>query len=55
LLFRARTLEEAATVHDLLGDRDAAAGSLRLALEEYERKGSVVGSERLRAQLDAMA
>jgi DNA-binding SARP family transcriptional activator len=55
LLFRARTLEDAATVHDLLGDRDGAVKALRLALDAYERKGSVVGSERLRAQLDARA
>jgi tetratricopeptide (TPR) repeat protein len=55
LLFRARTLEEAATVRDLLGDRDGAANALRLALDAYEQKGSVVGSERLRAQLDARA
>jgi ATP/maltotriose-dependent transcriptional regulator MalT len=55
LLFRARTLEDAATVHDLLGDREGAVRALRLALDESERKGSVVGSERLRAQLDATA
>jgi DNA-binding SARP family transcriptional activator len=55
LLFRAKALEEAATVHDLLGDRDGAVRALRRALDEYERKGSVVGSERLRAQLDATA
>jgi hypothetical protein len=55
LLFRAKTLEEAATVHDLLGDRAGAVRALRLALDEYERKGSVAGSERLRAQLEATA
>lgn len=55
LLFRAITLESDATVHDLLGDREGAVGALRLALDEYERKGSVVGSERLRAELDARA
>ena len=55
LLFRARTLEDAATVHDLLGDRDGEVKALRQALGEYERKGSVAGSERLRAQLDATA
>src|SRR5262245_6119756 len=55
LLFRARAHEDAAIVHDLLGDRDGAVGALRLALDEYERKGSVVGSERLRAELQARA
>ena len=55
LLFRAITLENAATVHGLLGDREGAVTALRLALDEYERKGSVVGSERVRAQLDATA
>ena len=53
LLFRARTLEDAAIVHDLLGDRAASEKALRRALREYERKGSVVGPERLRAQLGA--
>jgi DNA-binding SARP family transcriptional activator len=55
LLFRAQALEDAATVHDLLGNRDAAVRALRLALDEYERKGSLVASGRLRAQLDATA
>jgi hypothetical protein len=40
---------------ELLGDHPGAASALRLALDEYERKGSVVGSQRLRAQLDATA
>jgi DNA-binding SARP family transcriptional activator len=39
LLFRAKTLEDAATVHDLLGDREGAVRALRLALDDYERKG----------------
>ena len=55
LLFRAKALEEAATVHDLLGDREGVVRALRLALHEYERKRSVVGSERLRARIDALA
>jgi hypothetical protein len=55
LLFRAITLENAATVHGLLGDRAGTVRALRLALQEYERKGSVVGSDRLQAQLDATA
>ena len=53
LLFRARTLEDAAIVHDLLGDRPGAEKALRGALREYERKGSVIGPERLRPQLES--
>ncbi len=55
LLFRGKTLEDAATVRQLIGDRNGEVGVLRLALEEYERKGSVVGSGRVRAQLEATA
>lgn len=55
LLFRAITLENTATVHGLLGERAGRVRALRLALDEYERKGSVVGSDRLRAQLEATA
>lgn len=55
LLFRGGTLEAAATVRHLIGDRNGAVGALRLALDEYERKGSVVGSKRVRAQLEATA
>ena len=55
LLFRAKAHEETATVYDLLGDPAGAVKALRLALAEYERKGSVVGSQRLRAELDARA
>jgi DNA-binding SARP family transcriptional activator len=53
LLFRARTLEDAATVHDLLGDRRAAVRALRLALDEYEQKGSVTGAELVARRLAA--
>jgi DNA-binding SARP family transcriptional activator len=53
LLFRARTLEDAATVHDLLGDRRAAVRALRLALDEYEQKGSVTGAELVERRLAA--
>jgi hypothetical protein len=55
LLFRGGTLEEAAIVRGLLDDRNGAVDTLRLALDEYERKGSIVWSERVRAQLEAMA
>lgn len=55
LLFRGKTFEEAAVVRHLIHDQDGEARMLRLALQDYERKGSIVGAERVRAQLEATA
>ena len=52
LTFRGETLEEAATVHELAGDAAGADASRREALETYERKGNVVGAERMRRRLE---
>ena len=52
LTFRGETLEEAATVHELAGDAAGANASRREALETYERKGNVVGAERMRRRLE---
>ncbi len=53
LLFRGQTLEDAATVRRLAGDRDGAVDMLRLALANYERKGSSTGAERVQLRLAA--
>jgi DNA-binding SARP family transcriptional activator len=52
LTFRGETLEEAATVHELAGDAAGAHASRREALETYERKGNIVGAERMRRRLE---
>lgn len=54
LLIRGQTLEDAATVRRLASDRAGAGRMLRVALDTYERKGSVAGTERVRVQLEAM-
>ncbi|MDQ4082006.1 MAG: AfsR/SARP family transcriptional regulator [Actinomycetota bacterium] len=51
LTFRGETLEEAATIRELAGDRDGATQALRDALAVYEQKGNVVGAERVRRAL----
>jgi DNA-binding SARP family transcriptional activator len=48
LLFRGKTLEEAARVRGLAGDRAGAEEALRYSLAEYESKGSMLGAERVR-------
>ena len=52
LTFRGETLEEAAIVRELAEDAAAASASRREALEAYERKGNVVGAERMRRRLE---
>jgi DNA-binding SARP family transcriptional activator len=52
LTFRGETLEEAATVHELAGDAAEANAARREALETYQRKGNVVGAERMRRRLE---
>jgi tetratricopeptide (TPR) repeat protein len=47
------TLEEAATIGELLGDPVAAGEALEEALATYERKGSVAGATRVRELLAA--
>jgi DNA-binding SARP family transcriptional activator len=51
LTFRGATLEDAAVVCRLAGDLEGESTDLDEALELYERKGNIVGAERVRRQL----
>lgn len=52
LTLHAQTLEEAAAIRQMSGDSVGAGDSLREALGTYERKGSLVGAERVRRRID---
>jgi DNA-binding SARP family transcriptional activator len=52
LTLHAQTLEETATIRLGAGNPAGAADSLREALATYERKGSIVGAERVRRRIE---